>query len=247
MTWSAMCPYRCRARERGYEPCGQGFIDVEDLDEHVVAILSNLTIPDGFRERMEAAVRARVEHQAAFERMQEIQAIIERVDFRWDRGYIEPDEYLDKRGQLEAEMESLRPIDYDELIEAADLIEHFRPYWEQCDRFDNPEEARQQLMAQIVDRVFVYDDRVIAIALHPDFGVVLDVPDAAPSDVMEAVSWSVNERASVSSDTRTQNGSDGDRSRSGSIRLVFIPPYAATDQVVDLDWSDYLRVILSSL
>ena len=85
-------------------------------------------------------------------------------------------------------------------------------------------------MAQIVDRVFVYDDRVIAIALHTDFGVVLDVPDAAPSDIMEAVSWSINENASVPSDTRTQNGSDGDRSRSGSFGVKFIPPHTLSRQ-----------------
>jgi len=32
------------------------------------------------------------------------------------------------------------------------------------------------LMAKIVDRIFVYDDCVIALALHADFGIILDVP-----------------------------------------------------------------------
>lgn len=36
------------------------------------------------------------------------------------------------------------------------------------------EEARKQLLAKIVDRVFVYDQQVIAVALHGDFGVILD-------------------------------------------------------------------------
>jgi hypothetical protein len=49
-------------------------------------------------------------------------------------------------------------------------------------------EARQQLMAQIVDRVFVYDDRVIAVALRPGFGVILNVPQATPDQVMTVIS-----------------------------------------------------------
>jgi hypothetical protein len=53
------------------------------------------------------------------------------------------------------EMEALRPVDYD------DLIEHFTVYWEECAQIDKPDEARQQLIAKIVDRVFVYDDRVM--------------------------------------------------------------------------------------
>jgi hypothetical protein len=90
--------------------------------------------------------------------------------------------------QLEREIASMRPLDYDRLEEAADLITHFETYWDQCEEVDDPKEARQQLMAQIIDRVFVYDDKVIAVALHPDFGVILDVPQAAPDQVMSAVS-----------------------------------------------------------
>lgn len=149
--------YRCRARERGYAPCGQGLADVAILDEQVVAILSNLAVPEDYRERVEEAVRSRVENGAALERMAEIREIIERIDFRWDRGYISPDEYVQKREQLERELESLRPIDYDELTEAADLVENFRCYWDQCERLDNPAEARKQLLDKIIERVFVHN------------------------------------------------------------------------------------------
>ena len=70
-----------------------------------------------------------------------------------------PEEYMEKRSQLQKELETLRPVDYDDLMEAADLIEKFTTYWQQCERFDNPKEARQQPVAKIVDRVFVYDGR----------------------------------------------------------------------------------------
>jgi hypothetical protein len=69
----------------------------------------------------------------------------------------------------------------------ADLITHFPTYWDQCAELDEPREARRQLMAKIIDRVFLYNDSVIAVALHPDFGVVLDVPDAAPDQILAAL------------------------------------------------------------
>jgi len=118
--------YRCLARDRGYEACSQGYIGVEELDEQVVYVLSHLSIPEDYRERVESAVRSRVENGAALQRMEEIQEIIHRIDFRWDHGFISPEEYVEKRAQLEREVESLRPIDYEELLEAADLIQNFR-------------------------------------------------------------------------------------------------------------------------
>ena len=43
-------------------------------------------------------------------------------------------------------------------------------------------------MAKIIDRVFVYDDSVVALTLFPDFGIVLDVPESAPDQILSALS-----------------------------------------------------------
>lgn len=61
-----------------------------------------MDIPDGFWERVE---------EAALKRMQEVQEIIEKFDFRWDYGFISKDEYIEKRQQLERELDGLRPTD----------------------------------------------------------------------------------------------------------------------------------------
>jgi hypothetical protein len=84
-------------------------------------------------------------------------------------------------------MESLRPVDYDDLIEAADLLENFSSYWGSCTTVGNPEEARKQLLAKIVDRVFIYDDTVVAIALHGNYAVVLNSAGMAPSEIVEKI------------------------------------------------------------
>ena len=36
-----------------------------------------------------------------------------------------PEQYVEKRSQLQKEMEALRPVDYDDAMEAADLLENF--------------------------------------------------------------------------------------------------------------------------
>lgn len=79
---------------------------------------------------------------------------------------------LARRSLLQKEIDSLHPIDYDDLMEAADLLKNFRDHWEVYTNINKPEEAHQQLLAKIVDRVFVYDQQGIGVALHSDFGIV---------------------------------------------------------------------------
>lgn len=216
--------YRCRARERGYEPCGQGFIDVNSLDEQVVAILSALDIPEDYKERVESAVRSRVENEAALHRMEEINAIIERIDFRWDQGFISQDEYIEKRRQLEREIDALRPIDYDQLIETADFISNFRSYWDQCENVPNPLEARKQLLRKIVERVFVHDGEVLAVVLHGDFGVVLGKDDEERASIAGTLQIKM-----ATSMPRSQIGSDGARSIVRIRSLVLLPKHVANE------------------
>lgn len=196
--------YRCRAKERGYEPCGQKFIGVEKLDEQVLSILSELEIPEGFRERVETAVRGRVENEAALQRMEKLRETVNRIDFSWEKGFMTQDDYVEKRDQLQREIEALRPIDYDELIEAADLIENFQSYWDQCETVDNPEEARKQLLDKIIECVLVDDGAVLAVVLHGDYGVVLEKDGRMGTQIAEELA---RKKATIS--YRSQNGSDG--------------------------------------
>lgn len=139
-------------------------------------------------------------------------------------GFLTPQEYVTKRSQLQREMESLQPVDYDDLVEAADLLQNFKKYWEACDNVSQPDNARQQLLAKIVDRIFVYDDHVIAIALHGDFSVVLDNATFAPHEIVEGLRSEIKKGASDSDSTCTRNGSDGYRSLT-CITIVFLPKH----------------------
>ncbi len=212
--------YRCLCIDRGYENCGQKQIQVDVIDQQVVQILSGLKIPEGFRERVEEAVQNRVENALALQRMEEIRQIIERVDLRWDEGFISKEEYVEKRRQLQQEYDSLRPVDYDELTEAADLLEHFQTYWDEYATTADPLEARKQLVSKIIDRALVYDDEIVAIVLHGNFAVVLGENKTAPAIVAEAVSEVLTNQGIDTSLDSSKCGSDGVRTRAGLILFL---------------------------
>jgi DNA invertase Pin-like site-specific DNA recombinase len=205
--------YRCLARSRGYGKCAELFIAADELDRQVVDILSNLVIPEGLRERVESAVRTRVEDEASSKRIAEIEEVIKRVDLRWEEGFINKDEYLEKRRQLQCELDALRPVDYAELAEATHMLTHFDTYWDSCAKQVNPAEARKQLVAKIVERVFIHDRKVLALVLHGSFGVILGENETASTDVVNAVQG-VLLSDGITLDLGTcQHGSDGDRTR----------------------------------
>ncbi len=205
--------YRCLCRDRGYNDCGQPYVKEDALNEQVVQELSHLRIPTGFRERVERAVQSKIEHADALARIEELKAVVERINFSWEQGFLSPDEYTAKLNQLRREMDSLRPVDYDELMEAADLIKHFSTYWQKCETVDQPEEARKQLLAKIVDRVFVYDQKVIAITLYGDFSIILDEGKYAPKEIIHGVTQGIKKGTSSEVSACAQDGDDGVRTR----------------------------------
>ncbi len=184
--------YRCASRDRGYGRCEQPYVREDVVLEQLVAILSGMQVPPEALERIDATVKARQANQEILAQLAELEERQRRVQFSWEQGKLTPEEYLEKTGQLEREIASMRPLDYDRLEEAADLITHFKSYWDQCASLDEPAEARQQLMASIIDRVFLYNNSVVAVALHPDFGIVLDVPNAAPDQILAALAVNQN-------------------------------------------------------
>jgi len=201
--------YRCISRDRGYGECEQSIIYEQSVLDQVVTALSNLSVRDDAMARIEAIVKSRKSNQQALEQLTELEEQQERVQFSWEHGMMSPEEYLAKMSQLEREIASMRPLDYDKLEEAADLITHFKVYWDQCEEVDDPKEARQQLMSTIIDRVFVYDDRVVALALYSDFGVIMDVPESAPNEVRTGVSQATEKAQPSTSTVVPRTGATG--------------------------------------
>ncbi len=204
--------YRCMAHERGYHTCGQPFAHADALDAQLLEELASLTLPDDVRERIEQAVAGRIENEANLKRMAELTEIVERIDFKWENGFIDKDAYLTKRGELQREIEALRPIDYDVLTEAADVLQHFRSYWDACAETENPAEARKELVARVVDRVYVNNGALVAIVLHGDYAVVLGENETAHANIASAVQKRLVERGISGNSACNRNGDDGGNS-----------------------------------
>ena len=75
--------------------------------------------------------------------------------------------------------------------------------------------------------MFVYDDHVVATALHGDFNIVLDDEDAMPVEIAEILGEKIDARHSEM--MRGRCGSDGHRSRSGRKVMVFVSPVKLVD------------------
>ncbi len=205
--------YRCMAHERGYHDCGQPFVHANHLDEQVVAELSRLQLPEDMRERIEQAVANRIENADNLRRMAELEDVVKRIDFSWEKGFIGQDDYLQKRTDLQREMEALRPVDYDTLQEAADILRNFRAYWDACADTDNPAEARKELISKVVQRVYVDNRTLVALVLHGDYSVLLGENETAHANIASAVQMVLAERRSEATSTCNRNGDDGVRTR----------------------------------
>ena len=189
--------YRCRASELGYS-CEQRSIHVETIDEQVVAILTNLKPPKNWREGITEAMGVILGERNLEERIAEIKEVINRMDSRWDHGFItSEEEYVQQRIRLQMELEQLTPVPTNELEQAADMLANFHRHWE---RLEGDEESRHDLVKLIVERVYVEDDRVVAMTLRSNYHLVLNHKTNEPTE------FSVDSRLFA-------GGSDGGRTR----------------------------------
>ncbi|MCC6613213.1 MAG: zinc ribbon domain-containing protein [Anaerolineae bacterium] len=172
--------YRCRARDFG-RSCPQKSVQATSIDEQVVTVLKTIKPPADWRNRMVQAMGQLLGDQKLEERIAEIKAIIERMDFRWDNGFITDREaYLEQRVKLQQELEKLTPIPDNDLETAADLLENFEHHW----RATGGDKKRQAALVQlIVARVWVRKDRVVAVSLRPNYHVAVGLGTEKPTEL----------------------------------------------------------------
>lgn len=162
--------YRCNSKWAGVINCQQGGVRTQVIDEQVLSVLASLKPPANWRTRIISTVSEILGEKNLEERLKEIRGAIERMDFRWDSGFItDKAEYLEKRLKLQQELEQLTPVQ-DELDQAADILENFKTHWEDC---GDDIEKQHQLIKLIVERVYVEDDVVVAMTLKSDYHIVL--------------------------------------------------------------------------
>ena len=172
--------YRCKARELGHE-CQQLAVRTETVNDQVIATLMQLKPPTQWRKGITKAMSELLGENNLEEKLSEIKAIIERMDKRWDHGFVtNEEEYMQQRIKLQMELEQLSPVADDELEQAADLLMNFQKHWE---RLEGNEEARHELIKLIVERVYVRDKQVVAMTLRSNYHLVLGHKTNEPTHV----------------------------------------------------------------
>lgn len=161
--------YRCGSKPQGFQ-CDQKEVQTALIDEQVVGLLSTLKPPSNWQDKLLTTMGNLLGEQSLEQRLTEIKQAIERMDFRWDRGFItDATDYVEKRLKLQQELEQLAPPDQ-ELAEAADLLANFETHWLGCGA---DVEKQHQLVKLILERVYVQDERVVAVTLKSNFHIIL--------------------------------------------------------------------------
>jgi len=208
--------YRCRATELGYT-CEQKGVYSEVLDDQVVSILMQLKPPPYWRETITTSIGALLGEKDLEKRLNEIRDIIRRMDQRWDLGFFSDEqEYLQQRIKLQQELEQLTPIDNNELERAADMLANFTTFWQKCGK---DVEAQHKLIKQIVERVYVEGDKVVAMTLKSNCHLVLG------HKINEPTEYSVDPfmcRKDCTAPERYTCGDDGHRISSRPYEVVII-------------------------
>jgi hypothetical protein len=121
--------------------------------------------------------------------------------------------------QLQQELERLTPVDTNDLERAADLLDNFTAHWEQC---ANDMEVQHRLIKQIVERVYVRGEEVVAMTLHSNCHLVLGYNVNGPTE------YSVGpfiQEASIAEAKFATCGPDESRSRTWHRRVVSLPKH----------------------
>jgi hypothetical protein len=166
--WHGYRYYRCRARELGLD-CTQSGIIAEELEETVVDLVHTMKPPADWKQHAIEAIGDLLGNQGVKERVARIEEMIKRMDFRWDNGFItDKDEYLQKRLDLQQELEQLKPLPMNELEKAADILTNFAAYWEKAE--GDPKEQQRQLHL-IFERIWIKNNEVTSVCLRPNYHV----------------------------------------------------------------------------
>lgn len=177
--------YRCRARDFT-RACSQRSVSAEAIEQQVAAVLKTLKPPTDWRDRMVQAMGQLIGDQNLDERITQIKGVIERMDFRWDNGFItEKDAYLEERIKLQQELEQLTPIPDDELEIAADVLENFTAHWEAA---KGDMKAQEELIKLIVARVWVRGDKVVGMSLRPNYHITVGLDNTKPTEIAVGLS-----------------------------------------------------------
>jgi hypothetical protein len=188
-------------------------VHADRIEEKLGHLLMQLEMPDEWQTRALAAVDDLLNQKQLRERTAQIHKILERLDVRWDLGFINKDEYIKKRTELQQEMQSMEPLPQAMLEEALRIFRDFRKLWEEGDLYQ-----RKHLLGLVLEKVWVKGDEITAMTLRPSYHLVV-------SGLKKAVDETADKEKTIQKDnelSRWLSRSDRRESLSGNFFLVIL-------------------------
>ncbi len=162
--------YRCHARDYGRD-CSQKQVNILKVESNVVRVLMNPQFPGEWRHNFIHAVAEELQHRLREERFSKVKAIVERMDFEQEFGFIlNPYVYLRQNALLERRIAALPALPMNLLEKAADMVENFSKYWWAT---GGDRQAQEELLQLLVVRVWTKDQHVTEILLRGNLHLML--------------------------------------------------------------------------
>lgn len=132
---------------------------------------------------------------------------------RWDMGFINKEEYIQKRTELQQEMQNMEPLPRAMLEEALRIFRDFRKLWQVGDLYQ-----RKHLLGLVLEKVWVKGNEITAMTLRPSYHLVV-------SGLKQAVDETGEKEKTIQKDnepSRWLSGSDGRRMLAGKIPITLL-------------------------
>ncbi len=143
------------------DECTRRMVMADILEEQVAQVISGIHLPENWRAEKHPSQES---YQQIDQRRNELQQSMERLDFRWDMGFIEKEDYLAKRKALKQQLDQNQPIVEQELIKAETTLRQFNSDWIAGDLA-----CHKQLLNRLVESVWVTRGTIQGIKLQSRF------------------------------------------------------------------------------
>jgi len=160
--------YLCPAKRRSVDcPAGGEFAPAEEIDAQVAELVSQLVLPDDWRERLEELAEHQEERENVEGKRRYLEGKLRRLKFLFmEEGDISEVEYRRKRVDLQAQLDALQMPETPEVEQAGETLEGLGQEWANA-----PKKYRRDMLGCIFEAIYVDVEakRFICVKPYPPF------------------------------------------------------------------------------
>jgi hypothetical protein len=160
--------YLCPARRRSVDcPAGGEFAPAEEIDAQVAELVSQLILPDDWRERLEELSEHQEERENVEVKRRYLEGKLRRMKFLFmEEGDLSEGEYRRRKVDLQAQLDALQIPDTPEVEQAGETLESLGQEWANA-----PKKYRRDMLSCIFEAIYVDVEakRLLCVKPYPPF------------------------------------------------------------------------------